>query len=459
MPSRRNKGGLLARVNFPLYTLQMLTSRHILVGGGGGSSKTGIANGFVSFCWFNHNISFKYNCLKNQFLLLQEIFELSHNGIHFVAEEVTRHETGPSVVMNCASHNNGKKTWIVAGQESHCQLYNVNPKVVTSENGELIKGPTAMANKDGLRHRRNSEKVEDVHSPMERIKEEIKDDNSNVKSKKLQLILKPADSVQTAFGNGEPLQRVVRVNLQGTIMATGSTDGRVRLWKFPQLHKLYDLDAHGKEIDDLDFSPDGNLLVSIAKDGKAFLWNLNTGTRNKELTWTMLDGVKYMYKRCRFRKLAENKTKLDLFVLSNAVAAKNPSFLQLWDVHTGAITKSASYKEALSALAVSDDGKFVAVGTMFSGSVDIFVAFSLRKALHVPGAHSMFVTGLEFLPTKLDGPAITSNTETAVVSISVDNRICIHSIPFRHTLPFWFVIILIVLCICGAFIFCSYLGI
>ncbi|KAG5320348.1 PREB protein, partial [Acromyrmex heyeri] len=433
MPSRRNKGGLLARVNFPLYTLQMLTSRHILVGGGGGSSKTGIANGF-------------------------EIFELSHNGIHFVAEEVTRHETGPSVVMNCASHNNGKKTWIVAGQESHCQLYNVNPKVVTSENGELIKGPTAVANKDGLRHRRNSEKVEDVHSPMERI-EEIKDDNSNVKSKKLQLVLKPADSVQTAFGNGEPLQRVVRVSLQGTIMATGGTDGRVRLWKFPQLHKLYDLDAHGKEIDDLDFSPDGNLLVSIAKDGKAFLWNLNNGTRNKELTWTVPDGVKYMYKRCRFRKLTENKTKLDLFVLSNAVAAKNPSFLQLWDVHTGAITKSASYKEALSALAVSDDGKFVAVGTMFSGSVDIFVAFSLRKALHVPGAHSMFVTGLEFLPTKLDGPAITSNTETAVVSISVDNRICIHSIPFRHTLPFWFVIILIVLCICGAFIFCSYLGI
>ncbi|XP_018405671.1 PREDICTED: prolactin regulatory element-binding protein [Cyphomyrmex costatus] len=433
MPSRRNKGGLLARVNFPLYTLQMLTSRHILVGGGGGSSKTGIANGF-------------------------EIFELSHNGVHFVAEEVTRHETGPSVVMNCASHNNGKKTWIVAGQESHCQLYNVNPKVVTSENGELIKGPATTANKDGLRHRRNSEKVEDVHSPVERI-EEIKDDNSNVKSKKLQLVLKPADSVQTAFGNGEPLQRVVRVSLQGMTMATGDTDGRVRLWKFPQLHKLYDLDAHGKEIDDLDFSPDGNLLVSIAKDGKAFLWNVYNGTRNKELTWTVPDSVKYMYKRCRFRKLAENKTKLDLFVLSNAVAAKNPSFLQLWDVHTGAITKSASYKEALSALAVSDDGKFVAVGTMFSGSVDIFVAFSLRKALHVPGAHSMFVTGLEFLPTKLDGPAITSNTETAVVSISVDNRICIHSIPFRHTLPFWFVIILIVLCICGAFILCSYLGI
>ncbi|XP_014472945.1 PREDICTED: prolactin regulatory element-binding protein [Dinoponera quadriceps] len=434
MPSRRSKGGLLARVNFPLYTLQMLTSRHILVGGGGGSSKTGVANGF-------------------------EIFELSHNGAHFIAEEVTRHETGPSVVMNCASHNNGKKTWIVAGQESHCQLYNVNSKVVTSENGELIKGPVApAANKDGLRHRRNSERVEEVQSQKERS-EEVKDDNSNVKSKKLQLILKPADSVQTAFGNGEPLQRVVRVSLHGRIMATGSTDGKVRLWKFPQLHKLYDLDAHGNEIDDIDFSPDSSLLVSIAKDGKAFLWSVKDGARDKELTWTPANGAKYMYKRCRFRKLAEDKTRTDLFMLSNATTAKNLSYLQLWDANTGAIVKSASYKETLSALAVSDDGHFVAVGTMFSGSVDIFVAFSLRKALHVPGAHSMFVTGLEFLPTSLDGPAITSNTETAVVSISVDNRICIHSIPFRHTLPFWFVIILIALCICGAFVLCSYLGI
>lgn len=422
----------MARVNFPLYTVQMVTNRHILVGGGGGSSKTGVANGF-------------------------EIFELSHNGTHFIAEEVTRHETGPSVVMNCVSHRSDNKTWIAAGQESHCQLYNVNSKLVTSENGELIKGPTATAHKDGLRHRKISEKVEELQK--EKI-EEIKDNNSNVKNKKLQLVLDPAGSVQTTFGNGEPLQRVVRVNIQGKSMATGGTDGKVRLWKFPQLDKLYDLDAHGKEIDDIDFSPNGNLLVSIAKDGKAFVWNIET-KKNRELSWKPRDGIKYMYKRCRFRKLTENEKKNDLFMLTNAVTAKNPSFLQLWDVNAGVITKSAPYKETLSALAVSNDGKFVAVGTMFSGSVDIFVAFSLRKALHVPGAHSMFVTGLEFLPTnsQLNGVAITSNTETAVVSISVDNRICIHSIPFRHTLPFWFVIILIVFCICGAFMFCSYLGI
>ena len=214
-------------------------------------------------------------------------------------------------------------------------------------------------------------------------------------------------------------------------MVTGGTDGRVRIWNFPQLLKLHDLEAHTKEIDDMDFNPEGNLLASIAKDGRAVLWDVTTGTKKKELTWNPAGNAKYLYKRCRFRKSEEKNPKTQLFTLSNAAIGKNPSFLQLWDTEAGIIVKSIPFQETLSALAVSDNGRFVAVGTMFSGSVDMFIAFSLQRVLHVSGAHSMFVTGLEFLPTRHDGPAITSNAEAAVVSISVDNRICIHSLPFR----------------------------
>lgn len=45
--ARNRCDGLLARVDFPLYTLQTLTNRHVIVAGGGGASNTGVANGFV----------------------------------------------------------------------------------------------------------------------------------------------------------------------------------------------------------------------------------------------------------------------------------------------------------------------------------------------------------------------------------------------------------------------------
>lgn len=43
----------------------------------------------------------------------------------------------------------------------------------------------------------------------------------------------------------------------------------------------------------------------------------------------------------------------------------------------------------------------------------------------------MFVTGLEFLPVASDQHVITTISEAAVVSISVDNQVCIHSLPYR----------------------------
>lgn len=53
-----------------------------------------------------------------------------------------------------------------------------------------------------------------------------------------------------------------------------------------------------------------------------------------------------------------------------------------------------------------------------------------QRAMHVQGAHSMFVTGLEFLPVA-DNHTVSSVTEAAVLSISVDNKVCIHSMPHR----------------------------
>lgn len=59
-------------------------------------------------------------------------------------------------------------------------------------------------------------------------------------------------------------------------------------------------------------------------------------------------------------------------------AGKQLAYLQKWSVSEGELTNAVAFDESVSALAVRDDGRFVAVGTMFSGSVSIYIAFSLQ---------------------------------------------------------------------------------
>lgn len=53
----------------------------------------------------------------------------------------------------------------------------------------------------------------------------------------------------------------------------------------------------------------------------------------------------------------------------------------------------------------------------------------------------MFVTGLEFLPvlSSNHNHTVSSVAEAAVLSISVDNHVCIHTLPYRSKrfLLFW----------------------
>lgn len=59
-------------------------------------------------------------------------------------------------------------------------------------------------------------------------------------------------------------------------------------------------------------------------------------------------------------------------------AGKQKGYLQQWTPEDGQLRRVAGIDESLAAIAVRDDGRFVAVGTMFSGSVSIYIAFSLQ---------------------------------------------------------------------------------
>lgn len=330
--------------------------------------------------------------------------------------------------MNMSVKNIDKKSLLVVGQESHSQMFIINTKVGQLPVRETVNRRESTSE---VRQRKNRERTESVSSVPEKITE------NGIRMKRVYFEIKSADSVQTDFAQPEPLQRVVRISPNGKFMVTGGLDGHVRVWSFPRMTPLTDIVAHEKEIDDIDFSPDNKQILSVAKDGKAVIWGLSSGKELMKLQWTPPEGVKYLFKRCRYATIEGKSDSYRLFTLSNPFgkAGKQKGFLQQWNVQTGRLNNIVGIDESLAALAVRDDGRFVAVGTMFSGSVSIYIAFSLQKVLHVQGAHSMFVTGLEFIPVLVkEAPPISSDSEASVVSFSVDNRICIHSLQYRREL-------------------------
>lgn len=99
-----------------------------------------------------------------------------------------------------------------------------------------------------------------------------------------------------------------------------------------------------------------------------------------DLKWDTPEGAKYLYKRCRYGTIEGQRDKYRLFAITNPLGkvGKQRGFLQQWDCSLGKLRIAAPIDESLASLAVRDDGRFVAVGTMFSGSVSIYIGFSLQ---------------------------------------------------------------------------------
>jgi len=423
------KGELLAKVSFPLYTIKAISGQHILVAGGGGSAKTGVANGF-------------------------QIFELTYSGSQTEAEEVAWYETGNRAIMNCITFSHGREEVLAAGLDDDLQLYNISRKLVDEDDdGHVLPDQEKFVQ---TRRRRKSELSNSQEGRFFR-----KQRHPSAKQR-IGFKITTEESVRTDFNDrsDDSFQKVVRVSQDRTFLVTGGCDGHLRVWKYPGLTKLRDLKAHAKEIDDVDISPSSTKIVSIGKDNKCNVWNARDRKKAAQLDFEPPEnGTKYMFKKCRFGIVESDKNNFRLYTLHNPMSSsRKPGYIVKWNTTSYVPEKMTTIHGSLSALAVSDDGRFLAVGSMETGSVSMYISYNLNLLKTVEGAHHTFVTGLEFLPSGEAARAVSGNADASVVSISVDNQVKIHHVARRGTVSVMVASGAIVVAMVLTFIGCSYVG-
>ncbi|XP_078260772.1 guanine nucleotide-exchange factor SEC12 [Rhinoraja longicauda] len=397
----------LYRAPFPLYTVSVPRAGLVVTAGGGGASKTGISNGL-------------------HFLRLERVAgSLSATLIHC-------HDTETRAPMNMAAAGNV----LAVGQDATCHVLRFHEEKEKTAPGKNSK-------KDDTVKKAETKKRRQVNKTACNAGGDMRNETSEISVEALHV-------VHTDFST-DALQKCVRFNQAHSILATGGVDGYIRVWEFPSMKKLFDFQAHEAEVEDLDISPD-NKIVTVGRDFKCCVWKndqLVTG-----LCWNenmpQITEKMYRYQACRFGKVEDNKEALRLYTVQIPYKRERKPlqcYISKWDGNNflPLLTRDCG-NEVISAMAVSELGTFVGLGTV-TGSVAIYIAFSLQQVYYVKETHGIVVTDLAFLPDVRQSREMTGETEAALLSVAVDSRCKLHLVPSRQMFPVW-----VVLLLCGLII-------
>jgi WD40 repeat protein len=187
----------------------------------------------------------------------------------------------------------------------------------------------------------------------------------------------------------------------GRLLASGSNDTTVKLWDLATGECLHTFVGHNDELRSVAFSHDGRTIVSGSKDRTIGLWDIQTGGYVKTLSghqnwiWAMaLDPIHQIVasggedRTIRFWNLESGQCLKVIQGYSNTLfsialvpapapnLANSPRLIaggyfdrlvRLWQIDTGEFTSFKGHTDAIRAIAISPDGRFLAGG---GGSAD-----------------------------------------------------------------------------------------
>ncbi|KAF7827672.1 SEC12-like protein 2 [Senna tora] len=241
------------------------------------------------------------------------------------------------------------------------------------------------------------------------------DENKSAEIHKLGL--KSSEKVLTQLEDvGQQL--ALAFNNDGTTLAVGGEDGNLRVFKWPSMEIILNETKAHSTVKDLNFSSDGKLLVSLGSGGPCRVWELSSST----VLTSISSKNREIFSSCRFSQINDRNHVLYIAAMTD----KGGSILT-WDTKTGEMMGSKHIiRDAISALNVSADGKFLACGTP-SGDVVIVSSTNMQIHTTIKKAHLGIVTALAFSPDSraLASVSLDSSARVTLIEEKRKSGMCI----------------------------------
>ncbi|KAJ8554509.1 hypothetical protein K7X08_025187 [Anisodus acutangulus] len=231
----------------------------------------------------------------------------------------------------------------------------------------------------------------------------------------------------------EPLQDVgqqlaLTFNNEGSLLAVGGEDGKLRVYKWPSMENILDQDNAHASVKDLDFSPDGKFLASVGS-GPCRIWDVSKSTSAASLKKENDE----IFGSCRFSPINDENQVLYIITMRDQGGS-----VSKWSTATWKRIKSKRVvRDPICAFNVSPNGKLLAVGTI-EGDVLIVSSNNFQVQNVVKKAHLGLVTTLKF-----------SEDSRALLSSSLDSRVRVTIIKEekKSGVSLWIVILVLLIAI------------
>jgi len=190
-----------------------------------------------------------------------------------------------------------------------------------------------------------------------------------------------------------PETNVARCDQSGELLATGGTDGIVKIWRFRSVREVPELQkacTKSKEVTDLDFSPDGKVVASCDGSGICRLWDTTTGEEKSSITYSR-GGKPVMLKGVRFVMHAERAA--PVLVLAANSGPRDPSFISIFTTDGNQLGEVSVDKLPLVAMNVDVRGEKAAV-TLTSGGIKVVSVPALKVLGSAKGVHDLPAPGV-----------------------------------------------------------------